>query len=150
MLFGPLGGLFLGLIDGALILTAPSTISGFLAIAPIGTIITCLVKTSVAGLVSGFIFKLLNKKNIYLAIILASIIVPILNTGLFALAAVTFFRKTLLESASQIGVGAVYMLFIVWIGWNFFLEFGLNAALAPAFFKLYKSLELRSERKKTV
>ena len=148
MLFGPLGGLFLGLIDGALIISAPSTISGFLAIEPLGTVITCLLKTGIAGLVSGLIFNLLKKKNIYLAIILASVLVPILNTGLFALAAITFFRKTLLDGASQMGVGAVYMLFIVWIGWNFLLEFGLNAALAPAFLKLYQSIEPKQERKK--
>ena len=148
MLFGPLGGLFLGLIDGALILSAPSTISGFLAIEPLGTVITCLLKTGIAGLVAGLIFNLLKKKNIYLAIILASILVPILNTGLFALAAITFFRKTLLDGASQMGVGAVYMLFIVWIGWNFLLEFGLNAALAPTFLKLYQSIEPKHERKK--
>lgn len=148
MLFGPLGGLFLGLIDGALIISAPSTISGFLAIEPLGTVFTCLLKTGIAGLVSGLVFNLLKKKNIYLAIILASILVPILNTGLFALAAITIFRKTLLDGASQMGVGVVYMLFIVWIGWNFLLEFGLNAALAPAFLKLYQSIELRQERKK--
>lgn len=148
MLFGPLGGLFLGLIDGALIISAPSTISGFLAIEPLGTVITCLLKTGIAGLVAGLIFNLLKKKNIYLAIILASVLVPILNTGLFALAAITFFRKALLDGASQMGVGAVYMLFIVWIGWNFLLEFGLNAALAPAFLKLYQSIEPKHERKK--
>ena len=62
MLYGPIGGAFLGLVDGALVLTAPSTISFFFAITPLGTIITCLGKTTIAGLVAGFIFKLYKAK----------------------------------------------------------------------------------------
>ena len=68
MLFGPFGGLFLGLVDGVLVLLAPSTISVFFAYNPIGTMIVCLLKTGLAGLCAGFIFKLFQKKNIKLAL----------------------------------------------------------------------------------
>ena len=201
MLYGPIGGFFLGLVDGALVLAAPSTISGFFALAPVGTIITCLGKTSIAGLIAGFIFKLYKRKtnvevlaaivlmipafiaaipDIYSGflatepwgvliqriirfalasavaififkglmkpneksvVILTAISVPIINTTLFSIAAFTFFRNILLSGANAAGRNALYFLIFVWIGWNFFLEFGINAALAPAFHNMYKQID---------
>ena len=141
MLFGPIGGLFLGLVDGVLVLLAPSTISGFLAINPVGTVFVCLLKTGLAGLFAGLAFKALHQKHLNLAIVVAALLVPIINTGLFSVAALTIFKNTLFQGAEGAGVSAVYMLFIIWIGWNFLLEFGLNAALAPAMFKMYVYIE---------
>lgn len=143
MLFGPLAGLFLGLVDGALIISAPSTISGFLAINAFGTVITCLFKTGLAGLAAGFIFKAFHKHHLNVAIFLASISVPIINTGLFCVAALTFFRTTLLAGAAAAGKNSVIYLFVGWITWNFFIEFAVNAILALAFFKTYQYIERR-------
>ena len=142
MLFGPVGGFFLGLIDGAMVLLAPST-AGFLAHAPVATVFVCLLKTGLAGLGAGFLFKLFQKKNYKVGIVLASLSVPIINTGLFAVAALIFFKELLLASAPESGKTAVYILFIFWIGWNFFLEFGLNAAIAPAMFTSYRYIEMK-------
>ena len=141
MLFGPLGGLFLGLVDGVLVLLAPSTISVFFAYNPWGTILVCLLKTGLAGLLAGFVFKLLKDKNYKVGIVLASLLVPIVNTGLFVVGALTLFRQILLDGVSGTDMTIVYMLFVVWIGWNFFLEFGLNAALAPATFTIYRYVD---------
>ena len=141
MLFGPLGGLFLGLVDGLLVLLAPSTISVFFAYSPVATIFVCLLKTGLAGLCAGLIFKLLQRRNYKVGIVLASLSVPIINTGLFSIAALTLFKELLLQGVSDTNQTIVYTLFIVWIGWNFFLEFGLNAALAPATFTSYRYIE---------
>ncbi len=201
MLYGPLGGLFLGLIDGVLVLTAPSTISFFFAYTPIGTIIVCLLKTGLAGFFSGLIFKLykrdikvefvaaillipfiflastdrifqgafasLSWANILVSIIrlalgllltftvikgltkpsnnsvilLSSLAVPIINTGLFSVAALTIFSGKIMPYANAVGQNIVFFLIFGFIGWNFFLEFGLNALLASAFHNTYKSLE---------
>ena len=207
MLYGPIGGLFLGLVDGAMVLLAPSTISGFFAISPLGTIVTCLLKTGLAGLIAGFLFSLYKKQinvelvcalillplgivaalpdiytgflltepwGIWLSrlirfiimgalvllvfkglvrpslksvVILTSISVPIINTGLFSIAALTIFNSTLMAGANSAGKSGVYFLLFVWIGWNFFLEFAINAALAPAFHNVYKSIEKKFSRK---
>ena len=147
MMFGPLGGLFLGLVDGALILSAPSTMTGFFVINPAGTIITCLTKTAIAGLVAGLVFKLLREKHVNLGIVLASLLVPLLNTGIFVIYTFIFFKSALDSGAADMGVNSIYMLFIIWIGWNFLLEFGLNAALAPGFFKTYTYFESRNRQK---
>ena len=146
MLFGPIGGLFLGLVDGAIVLAAPSTISGFLAINAWGTVLTCLAKTGLAGLCAGFIFKALHNRNLNLAIFLAAISVPIINTGLFCVAALTIFNSTLLAGANAAGKNAIIYLFVGWITWNFFVEFGINAALALGFFKSYQYIERRMQK----
>ena len=141
MLFGPLGGLFLGLVDGALVLSAPSTISLFLTNSPIATIFVCLLKTGLAGFFAGIVFRLLQKKNYKVAIVIASLLVPIINTGLFAAGALLFFKEIILSGATDTSKSVVYILFVLWIGWNFFLEFGLNAVLAPAAFTSYRYIE---------
>lgn len=207
MLFGPFGGLFLGLVNGVLVLTAPSTISFFFAYSPVGTIVVCLLKTGLAGFVAGLIFKL-YKKNINVelisaivllpliilaatdkifesalanlswgnvlvmivrfilislfcflfikglvrpsknsVILLTSISVPIINTTLFCIAALTIFSKKILPMADSAGQNAIYFLIFGFIGWNFFLEFGINALLASAFHNAYKSLENNFSRK---
>ena len=141
MLFGPIGGLFLGLVDGAMVLLAPSTISVFFAVTPIGTIVVCLCKTGLAGLFAGVVFRLLQKKNYKVGIVLASLCVQLINTGLFVVAGFTVFKPILLDSVADTNISVPYMLFVIWIGWNFFLEFGLNAAIAPAIFTSYRYIE---------
>ena len=82
--FGPLSGLFLGLVNGIITILAPGT-GAFLAVSPFWTIVVCLLKTGLAGLISGLIYKVFEKKHLIAGIVLASIIVPIINTGIFAL-----------------------------------------------------------------
>ncbi len=129
ILYGPWAGAFLGALMGAIILTAPST-GSFLAVNPFITVVLCLVKTAVAGMVSGFIFKGLYKKNLSLAIILAAVVAPIVNTGLFALGCMAFFWKTLQEWAG--GSNVVGFLFLTMIGFNFLIEFAVNTVLSPS------------------
>ena len=84
---------------------------------PIATIILCLLKTGVAGYVSGLIYELLHKQNNVLSIILASIIVPIINTGLFIVGTLLFFVPLLEQWA---GSSDIYSyLFLTLIGINF-------------------------------
>lgn len=207
MLYGPFGGLFLGLVNGAVVLSAPSTISFFFAYSPVGTIAICLLKTGLAGFVAGLIFKLYKKDvkaefvaaaivlpflilastdkifsgslaslswgNVLVMIIrfslalvfallvvkglvkptnnsvilLTSLSVPVINTLLFSIAALTIFSGKIMPMANAAGQNAVYFLIFGFIGWNFFLEFGLNALMASAFHNTYKSLEKNFSRK---
>ena len=129
ILYGPWAGAFLGALMGAIILTAPST-GSFLAINPFLTVVICLVKTGVAGMVSGFIFKALYRKNLTVAVILAAIAAPIVNTGLFAIGCMAFFWKTLQEWAG--GSNTLGFLFLTMIGINFIIEFAVNSILSPS------------------
>ena len=128
IIYGPTGGAILGVIMGGIILTAPSTAS-FLNVRPFITVVLCLVKTGVAGLVSGVVFNLLKKRNLALAVILASILAPIVNTGIFSIGCMLFYMETLAEWAG--GSNAITFLFLTMIGINFIVEFIINSVLSP-------------------
>lgn len=142
ILYGPLVGGFLGLVSGVLTLFAPSTISYFFAVSPLGTILTCLIKTTVAGVVAGFIAKALKNKNDLLGSILASLSAPILNTGIFAVFCVIFFKQRLLEiNPSNISAA----LFLGLIGINFIFEIIVNIAIVPALYKIVLRVDTRKQ-----
>lgn len=140
MMYGPFAGAFLGLVMGSMSLFAPSTLGIFMPVSVGGTIATCLVKTTLAGLIVGLIFKLLYKNHFLLAVILTSVLLPILNTGFFVGFAFLFFIPAMQKQAQLAGVTDwVSFFFLVMIGWNFIIELTINAALSPALYRLLKS-----------
>ena len=142
IIFGPGAGAFLGLANGGIVLLAPATQAIFWQVTPIGTLLVCLIKCTVAGLVSGLIYRLISKKNQFAAVIVASLIVPIVNTALFALGCFTVFRN-IVESANDNGSIYTYV-FLVMIGWNFIFEFLVTTILSPTVYKIVSIYE-RSE-----
>ena len=122
MMCGPLSGAIVGFFNGLMALLSPSTLAIFMPISPVGTVLACLLKTTLAGILAGIIFNLLKKKNKVLALILSSLVVPLVNTGIFAVMCLIFFRP-FLES----GVGdqfpniGAFLIFGV-IGINFIFE----------------------------
>ena len=134
ILYGPSGGAVLGFVMGFIVLLTNS--EAFFVINPFATILLCLVKSSLAGIVSGYTYKILYKKNFILAITLASILAPLVNTGVFAVGCIIFFFPTLTEWAG--GSSALSYLFIVMIGINFIIEFIVNSALSPAVVSIVK------------
>lgn len=128
ILYGPIGGAFLGLVMGIVILFVDAAY--FYAFNPFGTIIVVIVKSTVAGVASGLLFNLLKNKNKVLAIILATIIAPIVNTGIFFIGCYVFFYPLILENAGS--SKDVFMFIILsYIGLNFVVEFLINCILAP-------------------
>ena len=128
ILYGPIVGGFLGFCNGLLVLLAPATIGIFMEITPWGTVLVCLLKTTVAGVAAGFVFKLFKKHKVVGGVI-ASFLVPIINTGLFCLACLTLFRPFL----EQYGEGydnAFLFLILGVVGWNFLLEMSITGVLS--------------------
>ena len=72
---------WLGFIFGLVVLLSGDA-SVFLAIDPLGTVITVLLKGTLAGLVGGFAFEILKKVNTYFAVIMSAILVPVSYTHL--------------------------------------------------------------------
>ena len=130
MLYGPFVGLFLGAIQGLLIFLAPSTIAGFWPVTVFGTLVVCILKTGIAGFVSGLLFKMLYKKNLKLSVTLASVLFPIINTGLFVIAAATVFASVYAPGAASEGK-AVLVFILGQILVNFIIEFAVNSLLSP-------------------
>ena len=134
VMYGPLAGLFLGLIGGGLVLVAPST-AAFLAFNPVATVFLCLLKTGIAGLVAGLIYIPFRKKNHLLGSILASLSVPTINTGMFIIASFFIFA-----GAFKMSIGWEYLayIFVALVGLNFFIELAINSVLSPVLFKIYE------------
>ena len=137
ILFGPWAGALLGLINGVLVLFAPSTQAIFFDYAPVGTVITCLSKCTLAGIAAGFTFKALEKKNFLVAAVIASLLVPIINTGIFALCAMTIMVKAI-DNLNADHINTFRFVFLIVITWNFLLEFAITTLLSPTIAKITK------------
>ena len=134
ILLGPLAGAWLGFVAGLIVLifgiTGAVPFTNFLFLAhPLLTSLICIVKTTAAGFVAGIVYRALARRNEYAAVFLSSVLVPIVNTGLFILGSFTVLDALTLMAE---GKNVLTFLFTVVIGINFFLEFGLNLVLAPA------------------
>ena len=114
---------------------APATIGLFWDYGVFTTFLVCILKMAIAGLISGLLYKYLNRWNKKFAVVVASISVPIINTGLFAIAAYTIYYK-LLEELAPVGQNIAAYLFLSFIGFNFLIEFAVNSALSPVVLRL--------------
>jgi len=126
-LYGMWGGAWLGLVMGIVVLLQPDT-GAFLTVNAAGTILVVLVKSGLAGLAASIVYRLFEKKNIYLAVITAGITAPIVNTGIFVIGCFLFFMDTIAAWAGQ--SDAVTFLFTGMIGLNFVVELVVNLALS--------------------
>ena len=107
--------------------------SVFLAINPIGTIITVIVKGTLAGFVGGLAFESLKKVNTYFAVIVSAILIPVTNTGVFLIGCRLFFFDTIKEWGTGLGFENVFTYMIVGlVGMNFLFELIINIVLSPS------------------
>jgi uncharacterized membrane protein len=128
-IFGPLTGLLLGFVFGiivALMVIVGADPSGatLFSMKPAITVIACLTKGALAGLCSSLVYHSLKNKKEKLAIVLASAVAPIVNTGTLYLFLIYFF-------------GAEFtMMIAAFMSLNFFLELVTNVLLAPGLLSL--------------
>lgn len=135
-LYGIGAGAWLGLVFGVTVLASGDT-SAFLAVNVPGTIITVLAKGAAAGLLSGAVYKLVEKKNKTAATICAAIAAPIANTGVFLLGCLIFFMPTINGWAAAVGIesAGTYMITTL-VGFNFIFELLVNVVLSPIIVRL--------------
>ena len=93
------------------------------------TTLVCLLKGTAAGAAAGAVYKLLFRKNKTVAALTASMLAPLVNTGLFALVMATVFYGFLSGMASGASSDPLPFLFTGMIGINFIVEFAVNTAL---------------------
>ena len=129
-------GAWLGFVFGMAVLLSGDA-AAFLGISVIGTVLTVLLKGALCGLVAGFIYKLLQKKNRYLAVMATAFICPVVNTGVFLLGCLVFFLPTITEWGVAAGFqnAAAYM-FLGLAGGNFIFEFVTNMILSPVILRV--------------
>ena len=144
LMLGWRGGLILGLISGIMTylfgVFGLDAFTNFLFIEhPFLTFLTCTVKVTVAGVLGGLVYNLLKNKNKYVATFVASGIVPIVNTLIFILGALTMHDS--ISTLAGEGVSVMYFLIIVCAGVNFLIEFAINLLVAPAIHAVVNVLE---------
>lgn len=106
------------------------------------TILICLVKTTVAGFVAGWVYELIAKKHPLGGIITAGILCPLINTALFVLGMVVFFMSTLEGAAG--GETVLYYIIFVLAGVNFLVELAVNMVLASGITRIIAAGKNRS------
>lgn len=137
-MYGAGAGAWLGFVFGVAVLLSGDA-AAFMPINPFGTILTVLVKGALAGLCAGLVFRALEKKNIYAAVIVSAIVCPIVNTGVFLIGCVLFFLGTVSQWAAGMGFANVGTYMIVGlVGLNFVFEMLINIVLSPVVLRLVK------------
>lgn len=128
-------GAWLGFVFSVAVLATDS--GAFLAVNPMGTVVTVLLKGTLAGFVAGYVYRLISRKNVILAVFVAALLCPIVNTGIFMLGCKVFFMETLTEWASAAGFAdaASYIIYGM-VGANFLFEVLFNVILSPIIVRL--------------
>ena len=130
---GPKIGGWLGFVFGLFVLISGDA-AAFLTINIFGTIVTVLLKGVLCGFVAGYVYQLLEGKNKTLAVFVAAIVCPVVNTGVFLLGCAVFFMDTIVLWAN--GSNVIAYMFLGLVGGNFLVELALNLVLGPAIVRL--------------
>ena len=157
VLLGWREGAFLGFACGVVVLIQVILgMSPFYTViwtnSPVVTVLTCIVKTTVAGAVAGILYELIAKKNRYVAVFAASAAVPVINTGLFIVGclcmqqSILSFQQSLPAEAGFTGMNVLVFILMGLVTFNFFIEFAINIILAPAIHTIVRVVEKRIAR----
>lgn len=134
-MYGYKAGAWLGFVFGIVVVLTDA--GAFLAVNVIGTVITCLLKGAVAGLVAGIVYSLIEKKNRTVAVIVAALVTPVVNTGIFLLGCSVFFMDTINQWAAGAGYASAGAFMIGGlVGFNFLIEMAVNIILNPVIIRV--------------
>ena len=134
-LYGPFAGAWLGFVFGMVVLLSGDA-APFMAVNVFGTIATVLLKGMLAGLFSGLVYRLFRNRKT-LSVILAALVCPLANTGIFLLGCLLFFMPTLAQWAQALGFeGTMHYVFTGMIGVNFLFELFTNVVLSPVIIRV--------------
>lgn len=130
-LYGWKAGAWLGAVFSAVVLISGQA-AFFMAMSIPGTIVTVLLKGTLAGIAGGVMYRLVEKKNRTAAVITAGIVTPVVNTGIYILGCLVFFKDFLQAGVEADGRGLfAYIIFVV-VGLNFVIELAINLVLSSA------------------
>ena len=88
---------------------------------------------------AALVYKLLERFNLYVAVVVAAIVCPIVNTGIFLVGCRLFFWETIGAWGSGAGFAnpAAYAILVL-VGANFLFEMAFNLLLSPVIVRLLK------------
>ena len=155
MLLGIEGGVILGVSFGLLefflgVLGKGAFIPAFIASnkgAWFVVFLICMFKCVGAGVIPALVYKSLKRANRYLAVMISTILAPIVNTGLFLLG-IPFFTRPLEQMAEVKGQPLMQFILMAIIVSGFVPEMLINVLLAPTLVRLVVLLEKKYKAKK--
>ncbi len=133
-------GAWLGFMFGVVVLLSGDA-GLFLAVNAPGTILTVLAKGTACGFVAGLAYEgsmKLFKDSSYLSTVIAAIVCPAVNTGIFLIGCLLFFMDTIATWAAGEAV-AHYIIFTL-VGGNFLFEIAVNIIFAPVIVRIIKAV----------
>lgn len=135
-LCGYKAGSWLGFVFGVAVIISGDA-APFFAIDILGTIITVILKGTLCGLAAGLTYKLIEKKNLYVAVMASAVVCPLVNTGIFLLGCVVFFLGAITEWGAAAGfTNTVSYMFLGLAGGNFIFEMVTNIILSPVILRI--------------
>ena len=141
-LYGAGAGAYLGGVFGVVVFIA--CVAGWdmggnilFTARPLVTLILCVVKGALAGLAAGAVYRALAQRSPMAGSILAGIMWPVVNTGIFCLGLAGFYYDTLVAWAG--GTALVYYVITVLVGLNFLLEMAINLVLSSVIVRVVKA-----------
>lgn len=138
-------GAWLGFVFGIVVL-ANGDAAAFLAVNVPGTIITVLLKGAACGFFAGLVYEIsykLFKQKDYPSTLMAAIVCPLVNTGVFLLGCFVFFFDTVSQWAVSFGLGenVIQYMFVVLVGGNFIVELLANVIFAPVIVRIMNAVK---------
>lgn len=109
---------------------------------PVLCFLVVIGKGTLAGLAAGTVYKLLKDKNAYLAMLLAAIVCPVVNTGVFVAAMLLFFIDVLAAWAG--GANIIGYVLTGLILANFVPELIINVVFSPSGQLIYKVVQRKN------
>ena len=148
-LYGAYAGAWLGFVFSVVVLITDS--AAFMVVNPLGTVLTVLLKGTLAGFCAGLVYRLFSKTGVFLVIeskgkdvwrtdlgvAVAAVVCPVVNTGLFLVGCLLFFMPTINEWAAGAGFASAGKFMIIGlVGANFLFELLFNIILSPLIVRL--------------
>ena len=160
--YGAAAGAWLGFVFGVTVLLSGDA-AAFLVVNPAGTIAVVLIKGIASGFCGGLAFRAfagrehflgipfseirplelaekIRARRMYEGVILAAIVTPVVNTGIFLIGCFLFFMPTIEGWAEAFGFGSNVAGYIVssLVGMNFVFELLFNVLLGPVITRLIR------------
>lgn len=134
-LYGEAAGAILGAVFGLLAFYYSATGADPVGFAifqasPIGCFAICVLKSTVAGVMAGLVYRLTARFNGYVSMLCASIVCPVLNTGIFMGSVALFFRDVSFEADGAYIL--IVSIFVSILLFNAIPELIINIVFSPA------------------
>ena len=143
-MYGKGAGAYLGAVFSAVVVIMCITggdLGGAMVWAanPFMCVVMCMLKGTAAGFLAGLMYQLVAPKNQLVGVILAALISPIANTGIFIIGMLLFFKDTLAAWAG--GSDLLTYIILGLTGVNFLVELGVNLVLSPVVVKIIEAVK---------